>query len=178
MLWIFSWRCLPAREGWACPNSGTPALPPWPSGSGQHWDWEQLSLVWKSIRCFCWRSSTLMGSQVIGTQWAFEWGSDLQGCSFLSSFPHASSASWNLNFDLTHAAVSITASTHSSSASGWTLFLFSVNSKTAFSHCTFLLLITVPNKPVTLFFFTSLILVKKASQWDLNLTWITVGKKS
>lgn len=27
-----------------------PTLPPWPSGSAQHWDWGQLILVWKSIR--------------------------------------------------------------------------------------------------------------------------------
>lgn len=115
-----------------------------------------------------------MRSHVIGTQWA----SDLHNSSFPSTFADAISASWNLNFDLPHAAVSITASTHSSSASGWTLFLYSVNSKTAIRHCIFLLLITVLSKTVTIFFFYfPCFIEKKVLQWDLNLTLITAGKK-
>lgn len=165
-LWIVSWQytkhltdsspCLPIRfllrdigstlawlmashMGFAC------------TGRPKRWclDTIKASSVWVSLQ----RSSTLVGSQVIGTQWASEKVSDLHNSSFPSTFAGAISAYWNLNFDLPHAAVSITASTHSSSASGWTLFLYSVNSKTAIRHSIFLLLITVLSKTVTIFFF-------------------------
>lgn len=130
------------------------------------------SSVWVSFR----RSSTLVGSQVIGTQRDSEKVSDLHSSSFPSTFADAISASWNLNFDLPHAGVSITASTHSSSASGWTLFLYSVNSKTAIRRCIFLLLITVLGKTVTIFFFYFPVLFKKVLQWDFNLTLNAAGK--
>lgn len=128
------------------------------TGRRKRWCLEtsKASSFWVSL----WRSLTLVGNQVIGTQWASEKLSDLHNSSFTSTFTDAICASWNLNCDLPHAAVSITASAHSSSASGWTLFLYSVNSKTAIRHYLFLLLITFLSKTLKISFFI-LVLLKK-----------------
>lgn len=144
--------------------------------TGRHKRWclkiSKASSFWVSL----WRSPALVGNQVIGTQWASEKLSDLHNSSFASTFTDAISASWNLNFDLPHADVSITASTHSSSASGWTLFLYSVNSKTAIRHCIFLLLITVLSKTLPISFFILVLLKKRLYCGTLTWHWSLLEK--